>query len=164
MFDEFSRLALAAVLSAAEHARHELSCAALMREVVKHEGVAAAVRRLGVDPSRLTDADSATVDGGRFGFVRRRRARSRALPFSLPARAALDRAVDLRRHLDRPAVTLGLLMIALIEDDSPAGAALRARLPDPAEVRRELADVADPPEPARAVAAHRVRLTQRPSA
>lgn len=164
MFDAFGKPALAAVLSAAQHARGEVGCAHLMWEVVKHDAVAAAARRLGADPDTMADPEPDPISRWAFKAVRslRGRAAPRQAAFTPAARAALHRAVDIRRELDHPVVTLGILAVALIEDEGPTGSALQNRLPDAAEVRRELAAIPDPPDTDLRVAAHRVRLSPSP--
>lgn len=154
MFEEFSTAAMATVLEAAQYARNrnrtevgstELLCAAL-----RYDAVSAAFRRLGVDPVSVT---------GKGGTAKRRTRRTRGpMPYTSGAKAALLRSVELRRDLDRPLVTLGILVLALSEDESTTGTTLREHF-RAASSRSVLADLADPAETGSSVAAYQVRLS-----
>ena len=158
MFEEYSKAALATVLHATQHAQHrrraEIGCSELLTAALDHDVVSAGIRRLGVEPTSVTD-------GG--GMVRPRfrpRARrSGPMSYTPGATVALRRAAQLRRDLDRPAVTIGILVLALSEDESTAGTtALRERLREPSG-SSVLADLADPPDVGSSASAHQIRHT-----
>lgn len=163
MFDEFGKPALAVVMRAVQHGDTEVGCEDLLREATRYEAVATALRGLAADPAAL--ADPGMPDGTRIPaplrwVIERARALRRPSPrrtsFTPAARSALSRAPDLRRRLDLPFVTVGVLVIALIEEGGPAAAVLGDRLPEAASVRSTLAAIPDPPDDGLRVVAHRV--------